>query len=619
MKYRGIAIAGRLLFSSMLLASFAVTVFTQNSITLVADATEAARGITHITETIPVTPGPFSLFYPKWIPGEHQPSGPLNNMINLHITADGKPISWRRDDVEMFAFHCQIPAGVRSITISFDDAADPWTTASSKLARIKWNRMLLYPRPIPADKINVTGTLKMPKGWQYATALPVDFQTPDSVTFKPVSLEKFVDSPAMIGVNFKKIVLSNDGVLHELDIAAENEKDLEFTPETLAGWKNLVKQANVMFGARHYNSYRFLLTLSNFGGREGLEHHESSEDGVGKDALRDPEGLIDLGDLLGHEMTHSWNGKYRRPAGLVTLNFEQPMKGDLLWVYEGLTQYLGNVLPARSGLWTPEVFRETLADVAAQMQNQTGRRWRPLVDTARAVQFTRLGKIGWRNQRRQTDYYYEGQLIWLDADVLIRQKTEGKRSLDDFLRAFYGGQNSGSMVKPYTLTDVVTALNKVVPFDWKKFFDERVYSVENEAPLNGITNGGWKLEYSDVPNIRVAGLEKRDSTNYAIYSLGLIMDSTGGITDILPGSAADKAGLAPGMLILGKDGKEFSLKDLETTIAESKAISGPIKLIVDNSGFTGEYLLDYHGGPRYPHLVRDPAKKDTLADIIKIR
>src|SRR6476660_3126918 len=360
----------------------------QTTITLSADANDAARNVIHNRLTIPVKPGPLTLFYPKWIPGEHTPTGTIDDVVGLKLSANGKQIAWRRDDIEMFAFHCDIPQGVNTLEVTFDDASQPETTASAKLARIKWNRLLLYPEGMNSDAVNVKALLKLPDGWKLASALPIANESRNDFQFKEVSLTQLVDSPAIIGANFRNVPLSSAGIQHEMDVLADTTSALQLKPETTTGLKNLVQEAYALFGARHYRSYKFLVTLSDHGGSEGLEHHESSEDGVGENAFSDELELLDFAELMGHEYAHSWNGKYRRPAGLATPDFEQPMRGELLWVYEGLTQYLGRVLPARSGLWTAEDFREAMAAVAAEFEHQSGRQWRPLVDTSVAVQLT---------------------------------------------------------------------------------------------------------------------------------------------------------------------------------------------------------------------------------------
>lgn len=599
-----------------LLALFAVHIsvaFAQSSIRVDVDATDAARNVLHTRETMSVGAGKLTLYYPKWIPGEHSPTGPLNNMVNLFITAGGKPLVWQRDDVDMFAFHLTIPAGVNQIEVAFDDVSQAGTTMSANLARIKWNRLLLYPEGAKSDNVQVTASMKMPADWKYASALPVQSEAANSVSFKPATLTYFVDSPAVIGKYFKKVPLETiGGASHEIDIFADSAEALEYKPETLAGWNNLVKQANSAFGAHHYNSYKFLLTLSDAGGSEGLEHHESSEDGVGESTLSTEAGLYELGDLLGHEYTHSWNGKYRRPAGLATGDYETPMRGELLWLYEGMTQYLGHVFPSRSGLWTPENFRDTIASDTANLDYQSGRRWRPIVDTARAVQFTYDSPRAWLNERRRVEYYDETALIWMEADVLIRQKSGGKLSLDDFMKKFHGGQNTAPKVVPYDFEEIVRTLNEVVPYDWRGFLTERVYQTQKNAPMGGITNGGWKLIYNDTPNPVSRG------GSFA-YSLGLYVGANGLIADINPDLAAYKAGLAPFMQITKVNGAAFSIEALRSAVAATKDAAGTITLEANNAGVTGTYTLTYQGGLKFPHLVRDESKPDILSEIIKAR
>lgn len=608
----------RFIYFLFLLTIHASIVFAQNSLDVAVDATDAPKSILHVREKIQVKPGNLTLFYPKWIPGEHSPTGPLNNVVNLFIKANGKPLTWRRDDVEMFAFHLTIPANVKEIEITFDDAADPGTTSSANLARIKWNRLLLYPINAKSDDVKVSSSLKLPADWKYATALTTAKESKNSVDFNPTTLTTFVDSPAVVGKFFRRVLLSDEfGANHEIDLFADSAEALEYNPQTLAGWKNLIKEARLMFGARHYNSYKFLVTLSDQGGSEGLEHHESSEDGVGEKGLSGEFELLDLNGLLGHEYAHSWNGKYRRPIGLATGDFQTPMRAELLWIYEGLTEYLGDVLPARSGLWTAEHFRDVIAEVSANMDNQTGRRWRPLADTATAVQFTYGGERAWRNQRRNAEYYYEGELIWLEADVLIRQKSMGKLSLDDFLRKFHGGQNSGAMVKTYNFNEIVKTLNDVLPYDWRTFFTERVYQVQNRAPLGGITNGGWKLIYNDQPNSQIKVLETVTGNAYFSYSIGIIVNASGTIRDINPDLAAAKSGLAPQMTIKKINGEDFSVETLRKAVAATTNQASMIELEAENGSETKTYKINYRGGEKYPHLVRDSTKADLFSSIAK--
>ena len=601
------------------LFAFAASASAQVNIRLDIDASETFRNIVHVKETLDVRGGDIDLFYPKWIPGEHSPTGTINDIVNFFVTADGKPLEWRRDDVEMFAFHVTVPAGVRQIEVMFDDASQPGTIDTANLARIKWNRLLVYPRGVSSDNIDVTASLRVPAGWQYATALSESRNTGNTVYFNGTKLTEFVDSPAIIGKYFAKVPLATDPVPVEMDIAGETEDSIKYSPETLLWWKNLVTQANLAFGAHHYRKYRFLLTVSDDGGSEGLEHHESSEDGVGEKALSDRLEMLDLGDLLSHEYTHSWNGKYRRPASLTTPDFEQPMRGDLLWVYEGLTQYLGHVFPARSGVWTPEMFRDVFAVTYADMNLRSGRKWRPLVDTAVAVQYTYSSPRAWQNARRRVDYYDEGSLVWLDADVLIRQKSNGKLSLDDFLHKFHGGQSGTPAVVTYTLDDLVQTLNSVVPYDWKQFFVDRVYKVAPVAPIGGIENGGWKFIFNDTPNLQIQVDERDRNFVNEFYSIGLLVGSDGEIRDINPDLAAARAGLAPGMKILKVNDSDFSIDGLRNAVFATKGNSDGLTIQAVNGKDTASYKIAYSGGEKFPHLMRDSSRPDYLTAIAKPR
>ncbi|HEX6650992.1 MAG TPA: hypothetical protein VF075_15680 [Pyrinomonadaceae bacterium] len=606
-------------FAALLFVINVSAALAQTPMTLSVDATDAARNVIHSMLRIPVKPGPLTLFYPKWIPGEHSPTGTINDLVGLKLSAGGRSIPWRRDDVEMFAFHCDIPQGVTTLDVTFDDVSQPESTASAKLARIKWNRLLVYPQGMTSDAIRVKAMLTLPAGWQYASALQFLSKTRNSLLFNEVSLTELVDSPAIIGVNFRKFPLSSTGTTHEMDVMADTTQALEMKPETLTGLKKIVQEAYALFGARHYRSYQFLVTLSDHGGSEGLEHHESSEDGVGEKAFSEELELLDFAELIGHEYAHSWNGKYRRPAGLATPDFEQPMHGELLWVYEGLTQYLGKVLPARSGLWTAEDFREAMAAVAAEMENQSGREWRPLVDTAVAVQFTYPSPRAWMNYRRRVDYYDEGSLVWLDADVLIRTHTNGKLSLDDFCKRFHGGQDSAPAVKPYSFDDIVNTLNDVTPYDWRGFLNARINAVNQHAPIAGITNGGWKIVFTDKPNTEIRIADHARKSIDLSYSLGMLLKEDGTVMDINPNLPAFKAGMAPGMKIVSINRRAWSTDVLHAAIASSKTNAAAIELVVENGSFNETYKVDYHGGERYPHLERDSSKPDLLGDVIKSR
>ena len=590
-------------------------------ISLTVDASTSPQHHLHAVERIPASPGALTLFYPKWLPGEHGPTGPLQDLVGLHFTANGKEIPWTRDPVEMYAFHLTVPQGAEAVEVNLDFltpaggkfSAGPSSTDA--LSVLSWNTVLLYPLGEASDAITVEPSVTLPEGWQFGTALEIASQKGASVTFKPVSLTTLVDSPILAGRYFKKVDLGESlGRPHHLDIAADGESDLAITPETTQHLKNLVTESGALFGARHYNHYDFLLTLSDSTAHFGLEHHQSSDDRTAERSLVDPAELKLFSGLLPHEMVHSWNGKFRRPAGLATGNYDQPMKDELLWVYEGLTQYLGSILTARSGLWTQEDYRGNLASLAAGLDTRPGRLWRPLADTAVEAQVLYNTQGYWSSWRRGVDFYDEGLLIWLDADTTIRQLTKGQKSLDDFCKAFHGAPSSGPELKPYGLADVIATLNQVAPYDWATFFKTRIYEIAPHAPMEGIVHGGWKLVYTDKPT-DFFKTEERGGVN-AWYSIGLGVDPKGNVGDVLPEGPAFKAGFIPGMDILSINDRAFNADNLREAIRAAKDGRDPIRLTVKTGPFVKVLPVDYHGGERYPRLERVAGTPDVLAQIL---
>ncbi len=401
-----------------------------------------------------------------------------------------------------------------------------------------------------------------------------------------------------------------------MDVVADSEADLAMKPEDLAAYRKLVAETGALFGARHYRQYHFLYTLSDQVGGHGLEHHESNDSAAAERTLLDPDLHLLYASLLPHEFAHSWNGKYRRPAGLATRNYQEPMIGDLLWVYEGLTDYLGNLLAERSRLMSPEQYRETLAATAASLDHRSGRTWRPLEDTARSVQILRLLGPQWSNWRRGLDYYPEGELIWLEVDAIIRQQTHGQRSLDDFCRRFHGGQSGPPKVVPYTFDDVVHALNDVAPYDWASLLRERVGATSTHAPLGGIERDGWKLVYNDQPNVFTHALEKLVKFADFSYSLGFIVAQDGKLDDVIVGSPAYQAGLGPGMKLVAVNGRKWTPPVLHAAIKAAQGNSAPIELLVENAQFFRTYSISYHEGDKNPHLERVSGQPDLLSTLL---
>ena len=613
-----LAAAGILLFAEPVLPQDA-------PITLDVDATDAPRKILHARLRIPAQPGKLTLVYPKWIPGEHGPNGPITDLVGLSMSAAGRPVEWQRDPEDMYAFHLEVPAGANAVEISLDFLFPPnagafssGASATAQLVGLSWNLLTLYPKGAKTSELRYAATLRLPDGWKFGTALPLAHESAAGLEFSPVSLETLVDSPVIAGAHFRAVDLTPGAKpSHEIDIVADSAAALEIKPEDARHFSHLVAETGALFGTRHYRGYHFLLTLSEHVAHFGLEHHESSDNRTWERFLIDDDLRKLWAMVLPHEMVHSWNGKYRRPAGLATPDFDQPMKGELLWVYEGLTDYLGEVLAARCGLWTNENFRESLALNAARLDGQAGRTWRPLADTTVAAQLLYLARPEGAAWRRSVDFYPEGDLIWLEADVLIRRQSQGRRSLDDFCKKFYGGEGGAPKVAPYTLDDVVAALNEIAALDWRQFFQTRVYAANPRAPLGGIEGAGWRLAFQEVLPDMLKSIEAAHKLTDLSFSLGFTLKEDGTIIDVLPGSPADKAGVSPAMKLVAVNGRRWTAAILRAAVTSAKSDAAPLELLVENEDYFKTCKLDYHDGEKYPRLERDATKPDLLAEILK--
>lgn len=590
------------------------------------DATHAPQKILHVRMQMPVQPGPLVLYYPEWIPGEHMPDGPIGDVAGIFFKANGKILPWRRDLIDMYEFHLTIPADVSTLDIDLDfllsapnSGFSAGASATASLDVMNWNQLLLYPDGFASRDITFVPSLTIPQGWQFGTALPVSRQDGNKVDFSSVALNTLVDSPVLMGRYFRRIELTpGQKPMHEMDIVADNAAALEMTPEMERDFKNLVAQTGALFGnVRHYRDYHFLLTLSDQVAHFGLEHHESSDDRTYGRSLIDPNYEIYFSDLIPHEFTHSWNGKYRRPADLTTPNYQTPMKDDLLWVYEGLTEYYGEVLTARAGFWKPEMDREALAYLAARSENRPGRDWRPLQDTADFAPILYNADLDWSNWRRGTDFYEEGELLWLDVDATMRQLSNDKKSLNDFCRAFYGGPGGEPALKTYTFDQLVSALNGVVPYDWKDFLRKRLDSLAPNTPVESVERSGWKIVYNATPNEYQDVLEAVKHRVYATRSIGLLLGNDGYVIDVIHGSPAYKAGIGPGMKVTAVNRKEFTPEALKDAIIAAQSSDAPIELMVANGPQFQTDSVDYHDGLRYPHLVRKKGRPDYLSEIFR--
>jgi predicted metalloprotease with PDZ domain len=593
-------------------------------IRLEVDSSHAPQKILHAHLQMPVRPGPLVLYYPEWIPGEHMPDGPIIDVAGLQFAVGGKTLSWRRDLVDMFAFHLNIPQGASSLDIDLDfllsaPAAgySAGASATAFLNMLSWNQVVLYPQGYPVSELTFVPSLRLPSGWQFATALPGAKQNGDTVDFPPVSLNTLVDSPVLTGRYFRVVQITpGETPSHEIDIAADSAAALAMTEEMQMHFRRLVAETGALFGVRHYRDYHFLLTLSDDVAHFGLEHHESSDDRDDERSLIDERERIVFADLLPHEFVHSWNGKYRRPADLTTPDYHEPMKDDLLWVYEGLTEYLGEVLTARSGLRNVLQSREDLARVAAEWGSYPGRAWRPLQDTADAAVLLYHADADWQNWRRGVDFYQEGELLWLDVDATLRRLTDDRKSMNDFCRIFFGGPGGEPALKTYTFDDIVATLNGLAPYDWAGFLRKRLDSTTPDTPSEAVENSGWKIVYDDQPNEIEETMDIVRKRVTLTCSLGLRLLEDGSILDVVYGGPSYRAGMAPGMKVTAVNGQQYSREMLKDTIDAAKTTKGPIRLIVANGSEVETHLVDYHGGLRYPHIERDSSRPDYLGEIL---
>ena len=614
--------------TAVLLASllFAVSLLAAEPIRITVDASDAPRGVVHSHLTIPASPGPLTLWYPKWIPGEHGPTGPLVQVAGFRVSTGGQPIPWTRDLTDMYQLHADVPAGASSIDVDLD-YLDPVGSGqfsaggsmTAKLAVISWNTLLVYPAAQSSEDVTFEAVLRLPANWKYATALTTIAKDGDTIRFEPLTMTHLIDSPVLAGAHMRSMNVpsSKSAFRHTVNFAADGEAALEAPKDVEAGYGRMVDEARALFGAEHYRHYDWLITLSDHVQHFGLEHHESSDDRLNENALVDESARRGLAGLLAHEYVHSWNGKYRRPAGLATSNYDRPMTGELLWVYEGLTEYLGDLLPLRSGLWTPEYYRDEIARVVSIYGNRSGRSWRSLEDTAVAAQMLYGAPGEWEAYRRSVDFYDESVLLWLDADMTIRRLTNNKRSLDDFCRRFYGGADGDPVVKPYTFDDVVRTLNDVAPNDWAAFLTQRIRSTTS-GPLAGLEASGWRVVWNDTPNEVVEDQAKRNKggSDYTA-TLGFSNDAEGRVDDVIPGSPAAKAGLSPGAHLIAINMRRFSGDVLRTAVRESATSTTPIQVIFEKGDFVNTGALDYHGGLRYPHLERIEKTTDWLSELGK--
>jgi predicted metalloprotease with PDZ domain len=591
-----------------------------DTLTIDVDSRELPRRLMHTTLEIPCKPGPLRLWYPKWFPGSHGPQGRVEDIAGLRVeTPDGTAIPWKRDEVDMHCFALRVPDGTTSVRVKLDTICETagtgkagiYSAGNSAVGVINWNTCLVYPEGPPADLQSVKLRLRLPADWRFATALKSDAATDGPISFHPVSLAELIDNPLIAGRHLRTIKLDAGNTPPAfLHLTSESPEALNLDARVIELYSRVVREAGALFGVAHYTEYHFLVVCSDALGMFGLEHHRCSINGVGE------RGLIDdklrnkwwLANLLPHEYAHSWCGKYRRPAAMITPDFHTPQKTKLLWVYEGLTEYLGEVLMVRSGLATPEDYRGMLTNHIRGLSRTTGRQWRSLEDTAVASYRFRNAGSSWNELRRGQDYYMEGMLLWYECDVIIRERTDGTRSLDDFCQRFFAKVPGHKSVAGYELADVVRDLQATADYDWGAFLSRRVTAPQETLPLDVLGRLGYRLRYTDKP---------QSDANPGADSIGVAI-ANAQVVSVAPGLPADKAGLAPGMKVIGVNGKKYSTNRLRDAIAQT-VTTKKIEFLLEDGEDLRSVVVPYDGGLRYLELARVEGKRDVLGDILKPR
>ena len=589
---------------------------------LEVDATDTTRRIIRVRQTLPLAAaGPITLLVPQWLPGHHGPRGEIDKIAGLRFTADGREIGWSRDPVNVYAFHLDVPAGAKSLGAEFQylGATEPdqgRVKISENILNLQWENLSLYPAGYYVRRLPVQATVTYPAGWQDATALRGK-RSGATVAYDATDYETLIDSPVFAGRIQRAFPLGNAA---SLTVFADDAKELAATPDQIARHAKLVDEAIALFGARHFDHYDFLLALSDQFGGIGLEHHRSSENAVGPGYFTKwNEGPGDR-NLLPHELVHSWNGKFRRPATLWTPDYTVPMRDDLLWVYEGQTQFWGYVLGARSGIYSKDQTLDALASIAARLDATRGRQWRPVADTTNDPVISARRPKAWPDWQRNEDYYNEGLMIWLEADAIIQRGTGGKRGMDDFARAFFGmtdgGLRDGDWGEvTYTRADVVKALGDVMPYDWEGFLAARIDRTSPQVTKAGLELGGYRLVYGDTPSSVTKARETDRKLIDQSYGIGLIVKEDGAVDAVNWDSPAFRAGMTSGDRIFAVNGIEYS----KARFLEAVGAKTPLQLLVKQGRRFTTIALDYSGGIRYPRLQKTGEGETSLDRLLKPR
>lgn len=594
----------------------------RGEMTLSVDATDQVHKILRVRQTIPVQgQRKMVLMYPQWETDSHSATQQLVGLAGLVVEAGGRRIEWLRDGGDPYAFHVDVPKGARELAVEFQFLSPTAGNVlmSRDMLTLPWQKVALYPAGWFIRNIAVRADLKLPAGFQYATSLETAAVQDQRVSFKPTTFDDLVDAPVHAGRYFKRVDLAPGAArpVH-LNMIGDNEAALAIPPAMLEKYRAMATMLPQLFRSRHYRHYDFLLTLSEIlpsGG--GREHQESSENNLALDFFTRPDAHLPMADLIVHEYAHSWNGRFRQPADLWSPTMNQPVRGSLLWVYEGQTEFWGRVLAARLGLRTRQQTLDALAVDAANAVARAGRQWKSLQDTTNDPLYMPGRPMQWRDWQRREDYYGEGVLLWLDVDMLLRERTNGRRSLADFAGAFFGVGGDTLATRTYTFADVCNTLNAIAPYDWSGYFTTRLRAHDDSHLLDGLARAGYRLVYTDeateyfVQNedFNVGGMDLS-------ASLGLTVGKKGMVKTVAWEGPAFRAGVGIGARLTRVGDLPYSDEALKRAIKAAAATKQPISLGFEADGQQQTVLIPYYGSLRYPRLERLPGKPDRLERLL---
>jgi predicted metalloprotease with PDZ domain len=588
------------------------------AIALDVDASDVAHRLFVVRERVPVQrAGAMTLLYPRWEAASHGPSLTVTELAGLEVSANGRPLAWRRDPIEPHAFHFDVPEGARTIEVRFQIVADD-DRLSADVVAVSWQHLLLYPAGWYARNIMVAPAVTLPIGLRAFTSLDIDHPQGGTLRFRPVSLERLLDAPVLAGRHAIRVPLSQEGPgAVTLDLVAAQPGDLAIPPGRIADLRRMVTQARAVFGTPPFARYEVLARMSDDGSSGGTEHRASSEIGMASSYFRDWTGQLNNRDIVAHEFVHAWNGLYRVPADLWAPTPNVPQSGSLLWVYEGQTEFWARVLAARAGLRSRDDTLDKLALDAAEVANRPGRAWRPLSDDVTYPSFMLRQPVPWRDWQRRKDYYLEGVMLWLDVDAILREQTRGRRGIDDFARDFFAGAGADTPARTYTFDDLCAALRRVAPFDWAGFLRRWIDGHGELNTSEGLERLGWRLTYTPQPTPTFRQNEQELGVADLSYSVGLTVADDGRVRTVAWGGPAFRAGMAPGVRIKSIAATPYSRSGLDRAVQNT--VATPLTLTWDQDGRSFTRTIEYRAGLRYPRLEHIPGRRDGLAVLLTSR